>query len=193
MLIEGPVGAIEADWSERDRGAALLCHPHPLYGGSMHDMVLSEIDAGLASQGISSLRFNFRGVGASAGRHDKGVGEVEDVIFLANWLRERSDKIMLTGYSFGAMMVLNALDQAAPDGFLLVAPPVKMMEVTGAPVGAGAVILGEQDNIVEVDGTEQFFSEAGINVHRIPGADHFFMGAGDRIREVSADLAGTVF
>ncbi|MEZ5557383.1 MAG: hypothetical protein R3E86_02385 [Pseudomonadales bacterium] len=152
MDIPGPVGALEADFSAGAtpaRGHAVLCHPHPLYGGSMHDAVLGCVSDALLSAGVSCLKFNFRGVGASEGRHDGRGGEVEDLGAALAWLlAEPPDGVPVTslwlcGYSFGAHVVWQYLArQASGTGrahalassaggrvarVLLVAPPVGPM------------------------------------------------------------------
>ena len=114
ISIDGPKGKIEAQLRLSDSGSgefSLLCHPHPLYGGSMDDVVLTYIDAALEARDVSSLRFNFRGVGASTGVHDKGVGEVDDLHYLGDWLRENHNvnRLIVCGYSFGAIVALKAL------------------------------------------------------------------------------------
>ncbi|NIV39279.1 MAG: alpha/beta hydrolase, partial [Anaerolineae bacterium] len=90
--------------------AAVICHPHPLGGGSMHNGVVEAIARGLASRGVTALRFNFRGVGASEGVHDNGRGERDDIAGAQNWLLAQpavdARRVSLVGYSFGACVAL---------------------------------------------------------------------------------------
>lgn len=183
LLIPGKAGNLEAilDLPDGASRCAVLCHPHPLYGGSMSDNVISVLSAAFVGVGIGSCRFNFRGVGSSAGQHDKGVGEVEDVVSVANWLtRERAiSTLFLCGYSFGAVVVLNALPLIAAAKSILVAPPVRLMEAGDVPGQSMLVILGEEDDIVDCHSTRSFFEDATVNT--INQADHFFANASAEI------------
>ncbi len=187
--INGAAGPLEVIWRKRgNERSALLCHPHPLYGGSMYDAVLDALDRACDENNISSLRFNMRGVGRSAGAHDKGVGEAQDVITLANWLdNEQPGELVLCGYSFGAMMVLEALPEVPGAAAVLVAPPVVHMKKasTVPPSSLTLAILGEQDQIVDAQSTAEWLMGGGnVQLHRIPGADHFFAGEHDTITGV---------
>ena len=183
LLIPGKAGSLEAilDLPDGASRCAVLCHPHPLYGSSMSDNVISVLSVAFVGVGIGSCRFNFRGVGASAGQHDKGVGEVEDVVSVANWLtRERAiSTLFLCGYSFGAVVVLNALLLIAAAKSILVAPPVRLMEAGDVPGQSILVILGEEDDIVDCQSTRSFFEGATVNT--ISQADHFFATASAEI------------
>jgi uncharacterized protein len=137
-MVPGPVGRLEGSFSEPAGAtdAIVLCHPHPQYGGSMRDAVLDTIAAVADRLGMAQLRFNFRGVGASDGSFDRGVGEVDDLLFVLDWLRaqKRPTSIRVAGYSFGSSVVWRALDRAgALAGVLLVAPPVAMMDFPPHP------------------------------------------------------------
>ncbi|MEM7216727.1 MAG: alpha/beta fold hydrolase [Pseudomonadota bacterium] len=182
MQIDATVGPLEARMDVRttDTRAALLCHPHPQYGGSMHDAVLDCAAQRLSDAGFATLRFNFRGVGGSAGAFDNGVGEKVDVIDAWNWLRAQSnwDALWLVGYSFGAAMAWGAQrDCAGLDRLVLIAPPASAIALP-AEAGDGAydVIVGTEDG---------FFSAArlppGARLQTLPGADHFFGGEFDAL------------
>ena len=111
LFLPGPVGRLEALLEEPDDRepclAAVLCHPHPLYGGTMHNKVVYRLARGLRQAGLVVLRFNFRGVGASEGEHAKLVGEVEDARAALVWLRGRYPGLgfALAGFSFGARVI----------------------------------------------------------------------------------------
>ncbi len=111
LTIRGPAGALEALLEEPDhiatRMAAVVCHPHPLYGGTMHNKVVYRIARGLRRAGIVALRFNFRGVGKSQGEHAHMTGEIEDVRAALEYLRERYPELpyALAGFSFGSRAV----------------------------------------------------------------------------------------
>ena len=159
--------------------AAVLCHPHPLYGGNLHDGVLDHVARALLHRGVSCLRFNFRGVGASDGRFDGGGGETDDLMDAIAWLhaRETTRHLWLAGYSFGAHVVWQALGRGAEaDRVLLVAPPVGRMafEVRrlACPVD---VFAGAADEFID---QQTLAAWDGVNIHLLAGADHFFVGCG---------------
>ena len=111
LKISSPAGELEADYYNpaQAQNAALLCHPHPSYGGSMHDAVLALSAASLDNSGAdwAHLRFNFRGVGKSTGSFDEGVGEQDDLVAAWDWLRAQNDwqSLTLIGYSFGLSLI----------------------------------------------------------------------------------------
>jgi hypothetical protein len=131
FFLEGPVGRLEAllnPGSSDATHAALVCHPHPLGGGTMHNKVVFHAMKALNSFGFPVLRFNFRGTGLSAGRHDEGRGEIEDVQTALAWLkRDFALPIFFAGFSFGSATGLRA---ACPD------PEVKALISIGTPVEA---------------------------------------------------------
>jgi hypothetical protein len=110
LLLEGPAGRIEALLKRAPgaRAAALVCHPHPRYGGTMYDKVVSRLARALHRAGISVLRFNFRGVGGSDGAFDEGRGEREDARAMLEFLAREHDVLLAAGFSFGAWVALAA-------------------------------------------------------------------------------------
>lgn len=177
LLIQGPAGSLEAALEMPiDPGAAvaILCHPHPLYGGSMNDAVLGLVGEALAEVGVNPLRFNFRGVGASQGGFDEGRGEVGDLLAVIDWAQAQgAGAIWQAGYSFGAHIVCQALPQASqPARLLLVAPPTAAMDMRlQAPPCPLDVFAGDSDQFVDCGALNRW---PGTKVHLIPGADHFF-------------------
>ncbi len=111
LFLDGPAGRLEALLEEPEdqapRQAVLLCHPHPLYGGTMHNKVVYRMARGLRRAGLAVLRFNFRGVGQSQGEHAHMAGEIEDARAALTWLRERYPDLpfALAGFSFGAAVI----------------------------------------------------------------------------------------
>lgn len=130
LFLEGPAGRLEAllnAGAPNATHAALICHPHPLFGGTLHNKVVFHTMKALNSFGFPALRFNFRGAGLSHGEHDQGQGEVEDVRTALNWLdTEFHLPIIFAGFSFGAAVGLRA---SAPDN------RVKALIGVGTPVG----------------------------------------------------------
>ena len=179
-LIDGPAGRLEAVLEkpiEPGSTVAILCHPHPLYGGSLHDAVLGLVTEALADAGVNSLRFNFRGVGESQGSFDEGRGEVDDLLAVIGWAQgEGAGAIWLAGYSFGAHIVCRALAQAPePARLLLVAPPTAVMEVAmPSPPCPLDVFVGDGDEYVDQTALSHW---PGAQTHLIAGADHFFSGS----------------
>jgi len=182
MLIKGPTGEIEAQWDRvaDAKGNAILCHPHPQFGGSMDDGVVNLASSALGQHGFNCLRFNFRGVGQSTGEFDQGMGEVDDLMAVILWLATElpGQKLWLMGYSFGANIVWRSLTQLSTEqvaGVLLVAPPVGRMvfpQHTTLPCQVFA-LAGDQDDFVD---QQSFGAWPGINTTVIAGADHFFTG-----------------
>jgi alpha/beta superfamily hydrolase len=199
LNIPSPTGSLEAYFTaasapEDSAGGpsiatatcAVLCHPHPLYGGNMHDGVLDCVAGTLLRAGVGCLRFNFRGVGASSGSHDGGAGEVDDLLAAIAWVRanERVDHLWLGGYSFGAFVAWESLARDAnPERVLLVAPPVGRMPFTDRSPGCRVdAFAGDQDEFVDLAALTAW---QGVDAHVIAGADHFFSsprGAWDELR-----------
>jgi len=161
---------------------AVVCHPHPQYGGSMENDLVIALAAGLGAAGFATVRFDFRGVGASGGHYDDGRGEVDDVRAAAALLRDRLEapRVALVGYSFGSVMALRA-GTAEPDattGIVAIAPPVRMIGLdflagTALPL---AFVTGDRDQfcpLATLESARQRFAPAST-IALIPGADHFF-------------------
>jgi len=181
ISIEGPAGLLEARIDGEGDTAMVLCHPHPLYGGSMDDLVLEAMARAATKCGISVLRFNFRGVGHSEGVHGGGKGEVDDVLAAVNWLFDQGYRsVDLAGYSFGAVMALRAAAKKVVNRLLLVAPPVSMLQGVPLPALPICVVIGDEDQFVDASGAAKYFDE-GAQLHVVPHADHFFHGYHDQI------------
>lgn len=183
--IPGPSGVLEARLdspTEAPGTFAILCHPHPQYGGDMSDAVLDVLASACQRYGVATLRFNFRGVGASDGEFDNGDGEAADLQAVIGWLQEQHDVVdlWLGGYSFGANVVWKVLPLIdAPQRVLLVAPPVGFMEFDNhrlpCPVD---VFAGDADEYID-NATLARWQD--VESHVITGANHFFIGAADEL------------
>ncbi len=176
--------------------AAIVCHPHPQYGGDMDNSLVMAAAGTLAERGVATLRFNFRGVGGSEGGYGGGPGEADDARAAVAWLRERSPqaKICLGGYSFGAIVALLAgHDGEAVDRLFAIALPVSMFDA--APIvgsrKAKLFVAGDRDAYCPWSALEALVERlSGENqLTRIPGADHFFSGHEERVAEAVARFA----
>jgi uncharacterized protein len=161
------------------RRGVVITHPHPLYGGDMDNPVVLAIQQAYRHRGFSTLRFNFRGVGASAGRFDNGVGERADVQAALTWAAGLGmTDIDLAGYSFGAWV--NASITAGIRGMLMVSPPVAFMKFS-PPVAIAPlrlIVTGDRDEIAPpamIDRWRAHWNPAAA-FEVIPGADHFYTG-----------------
>jgi uncharacterized protein len=180
--------------------AAVVCHPHPMYGGSMHNNVVEAILAAMWQAGYATLRFHFRGVGASEGEHDGGPGEVDDALAATSFLMAqpgvRKEGVAMTGYSFGAMVALSAgYERAEIARIVAVALPLAMADAR-IPDGASKPVLlvsGDRDSYSPVAGLQELASRIGgtVRLEIIPGADHFFGGREAELsRAIAAALKG---
>ena len=194
ITIPGPVGNLEAriEAGTNDQWA-ILCHPHPLYGGSMHDAVLETAADVLMERNIGTVRFNFRGVGASDGDHDEGRGEADDLVAVRDWLaaEHAPGELWLAGYSFGANVVWRARSRIAEARrIVLIAPPVGAMEFSppnDAEAARVTVVAGDRDAFVDLD-TLRAWSGGRCDIRTVDGADHFFGGRWDALAEVLREL-----
>jgi len=178
-------GRLARPTSQTSAPGAVVCHPHPLYGGSMDNNVVAAILDALWALDFATLRFNFRGVGRSEGEHGGGAAEIEDVAaavrFLSGQAGVRSGDLALAGYSFGARVALAAAPAIAEVATVIaVALPVSMMEL---PPMAGwdkrlILMAGDRDSICGPRDIEAFraCAEPHASLSLIAGADHFFGG-----------------
>ncbi len=183
LTLAGAAGPLEAllDCPEgAPRAVALVLHPHPLYGGTMRNKVAHTLARTLAGLGAATLRFNFRGVGASAGPHDHGRGEAEDAARAAAWLRAAlpGRPLWLAGFSFGAWVALRAAPVVRPDCLVTVAPPADrydQAEVT-RPDCPWLLVQGDADEVVDAAAVLRWARRMMPPPHivRLPGTGHFF-------------------
>lgn len=194
FLIKGPAGPLEAVLSlakgEQVRGFGIVCHPHPLYGGSLSNKVVHILSKTFNEMGLHTLRFNFRGVGHSRGRFDKGIGEADDVQAVYEWMRQRYPElpVWLAGFSFGAYVALRAQAAIQPQRLLVVAPPVAMFdfEQAEAPTMPWMVIQGAKDEVSSPDRVSVWVGKQQNNPPHyvwMGDADHFFHGKLSKLRE----------
>lgn len=188
LLLEGASGPIETviDLPQHLRGIALVCHPHPLFGGTLDNKVAQTLAKTLRDLGYAGLRPNFRGVGKSAGEHDHGVAETEDMLRVIEHGRERFGAlpVALAGFSFGAYVQTRVAKRLAEAGrpaqrLILVATATGF--VAGArsyatePVPADTIVIhGEADETVRLANVLDWARPQELPVIVVPGADHFF-------------------
>lgn len=173
---------------------AVICHPHPLYGGSMHNNVVDRLFAHLPAQGVTALRFNFRGAGRSQGEHGDGRTEPADVVAAIDGATARMPDVpvLLAGYSFGADVAL-AVDDPRIGGWLAVSPPLRIVDPTTMAAA------GDPRPTVIVTGSADAFrspADAGqvteawptTEVRAVDGVDHFWMQGLDQVAAAADDL-----
>jgi uncharacterized protein len=173
--------------------AVVLCHPHPLYGGTMHSAVVLAIAKVLAEKGgqnVAHLRFNYRGVGASEGLYGEGLGEIEDARAAIRALRERAPRAKMTvcGYSFGTFVGLRAaVLEGGVERVTLVAPAVRIfhfVKADGAAFqGRLAIFVGDRDEFCDVSEAEELARGLGARLTIFPDADHYFLKSRRKLAE----------
>jgi alpha/beta superfamily hydrolase len=185
----GPAGTIEGLWKEASgppRGSAVFAHPHPLHGGTLHNKVVFRASRALTAAGYATLRFNFRGVGQSEGRHDGGRGEIDDFrAALDEAVRRGGLPVLAGGFSFGSSVALQA--SAADErvaaliaiGLPLASLPVESLPRPRVPA---LFVTGERDAFGPPALLAEFVRDSG-EVVIVPGADHFFEGKVEQLAE----------
>lgn len=186
--IAGPAGRIEAhayDPGSRKRGIALVAHPHPLFGGTMDNKVVQTLAKSFLDLGYLSVRFNFRGVGASSGTHDEGRGETEDALALIEFLKGKEGELplALAGFSFGGYVQARVAQGTDPERIALVAPAVGKFDMPGVKAGA-LLIHGEEDDVIPLADLFAWARPQGHAVVVLPGAGHFFHGRLTQLRQI---------
>ena len=188
ISLEGPAGLIESrvDSPEYPKGIALVCHPHPLFGGTNENKVVHTVASTLIRLGYAVLRPNFRGVGFSAGDHDEGRGETEDMLLILDEARRIFGELplVLAGFSFGAFVqtrVAKALTESGQPARRLILIGTATGPVEGArhyaPPAVEAntlVIHGSADTTVPLTNVLAWAEPLDLPIVIIPGADHFF-------------------
>lgn len=181
--IAGPAGPIECAIDEpgqvAPRGLAVACHPHPLHGGTLDNKVVQTLARASVELGLSSVRFNFRGVGGSGGAWDEGRGEVDDALAVIEAFGGLQEPLVLGGFSFGGYIAAQAAAQLAesarPRRLVLIAPATSRFTVPAVPEST-LVVHGEADDVVPLSATLDWARPLSLPVTVVPGAGHFFHG-----------------
>ena len=195
LHIAGPVGVIECavdtpEWtsgpatlpastSGTSRGVAVVCHPHPVHGGTLDNKVTQTLARAFVQLGFTAVRFNFRGVGASAGTWDEGHGEIDDALAVISSQRLPAMPLVLAGFSFGAYVASQAASRLADDAkaerLVLVGPAVQSFAMAAVPADT-LVIHGEHDDVVPLAAVFDWARPQALPVVVVPGTGHFFHG-----------------
>ncbi len=194
VVINGPVGQLEALYlenkgldNEQPRGIALICHPNPVQGGTMLNKVVSTLQRTARDAGLITLRFNYRGVGASEGSHDMGTGEVDDAQAAAEWLRAKHPDLPLTlfGFSFGGFVAaslggrLEAKGEQLKHLFMVAAAVTRLNGYDLLPVNCPLTLIQpETDEVIDpqavYDWSEKL--ERPHELLKVAECGHFFHG-----------------
>jgi alpha/beta superfamily hydrolase len=185
FLLRGPAGILECATDvpapDCERPATIIiCHPHPLHGGTMHNKVVTILERSMRELGLRTVRFNFRGVGKSEGEHDDGYGETDDLFTVAEWVRHTrpEDSLWLGGFSFGSYIALKAALNLDIGQLISVAPPADRYAFACLqhPDCPWLIIQGDEDDVVNIDGVRAWVKniEPPPNLVVMEKAGHFF-------------------
>ncbi|MBT8144408.1 MAG: alpha/beta hydrolase [Gammaproteobacteria bacterium] len=197
-VVAGPAGALQTlvEAPENPVGIAVICHPHPLYQGTMTNKVAHTLARVFNDLGFVAVRFNFRGVGDSAGTYDEAVGETEDALAIRSWAESEWPGLPLwmAGFSFGAFVALRSTAVRLPDGLVSVAIPVQRFDVESQsqPQCPWIIVQGDQDELVDAAAVVDWVNalEPGPELVVLDGVDHFFHGRLRQLREILHGLIG---
>jgi hypothetical protein len=185
ITVAGPAGALQALVEIPDPldvyHFGVICHPHPLYGGTLDNKVVYTLARAFQELGAPTIRFNFRGVGASAGSFDHGVGEAQDALAVVAYGRQRfpNAALWLAGFSFGGAIAVRCEAATRPERLVAVAPGVTILDVGSvAPSCPWLVVQGDADDVIEpqfvLDWVSRLSPRPEVSV--LQGAGHFFHG-----------------
>ncbi|MGH8199781.1 MAG: alpha/beta hydrolase [Steroidobacteraceae bacterium] len=206
LRLRGPAGEIEAlaelPAEERAAGGGapaafgVVCHPHPLYGGTLDNKVVYTLARAFVELGVPAIRFNFRGVGGSAGQYDEGAGETDDALAVIAYGRERWPGAVpwLGGFSFGGAVAVRAAVRARPERLVTVAPGITRvtMEGVASPTCPWLIAQGDADDVIDPAAVLEWAGRQSPapTVRVLCGAGHFFHGRLHELRAVVLDFLG---
>ena len=199
LLLPGPAGQLEVmitspEIPRNPPTLVVICHPHPLFGGTLHNKVIYTLARCFNSIGLAAVRFNFRGVGLSQGEYDNGNGETDDLLAILAWLKESCPEraIWLAGFSFGAYVAARAAKVWPAKQLICVAPPIENFPFKELPPFPCPWILvqGDEDEVVSPTAVFSWVNslEHPPEVIKIHGATHFFHGHLIKLRDCLATL-----
>jgi alpha/beta superfamily hydrolase len=186
LFIDGPAGQMEAilelPADQKPVASAVICHPHPQHGGTMHNKVAHTLARAFGRLGFAALRFNFRGTENSEGEFDNGVGELDDALAAIEWMRARDPgkDLWVAGFSFGAAIAVKAAVATEINGLVSVAPAISRFAsgLDAQPSCPWLVVQGDQDELVDIEETVEWVDglAPGPELLIVPGGEHFFHG-----------------
>lgn len=199
FTLAGPAGALETRLELPDDSAppavfGVVCHPHPLHGGTMDNKVTHVLARSMLECGAPAFRFNFRGVGASGGAFEHGRGETDDLAAVVNEGRRRfpSAELWLGGFSFGAFVALRGAARLAPVKLVAVAPPVARFDLgeVAHPDCDWMLAQGDADDVVPSEAVLRWAAEQPRKprLHVLAGAGHFFHGRLHELKPLVVDF-----
>jgi Predicted hydrolase of the alpha/beta superfamily len=185
VLLDGPAGVLEVAVDRTEcpprPAVAVICHPLPTEGGTMHNKVVTMTARALRELGLDTVRFNFRGIGASEGVFDEGDGEADDLRAVADWVRAQRPEAALwvAGFSFGAYVALRTAELLQPAFLLTIAPPVRRswdFNALTLPTCPWLVIQGDADEVVDPQAVSDWIDAMPRppQLVRMPDTSHFF-------------------
>ncbi len=196
LFILGPAGKLEAlaeNFDGAPKGVLVVCHPHPLHGGTMQNKVVHTLARAGHELGLATLRFNYRGVGKSEGGYDEGDGETDDLLAVIDWLDDRFPAIplWLAGFSFGAYVAMRASNQRPVQQLITVAPAVNLVRFEGlkTPDCAWLLLQGKEDEIVPYQEVIDWVGKLTTPPETVyfDGVSHFFHGQLVNLRQTLID------
>ncbi len=199
LTLPGPAGPIEAlidvPAGAEARSFAVICHPHPLYGGTLDNKVVFTLARACGELGVPAIRFNFRGVGGSAGQFDEGVGETEDVRAVIEFGRQRfpQSELWLAGFSFGGAVAIHAASDCHPGLLIAVSPAVMRLEHRLDVDGVRQrhcpwlIVQGDADEVIDAEAVRSWAAQVSPppELLLMKGASHFFHG---RLHELRGEV-----
>jgi len=201
LLIDGPAGQLQllhstvnndSDELINSNCIAIICHPHPLYSGSMNNKVVHIINKTFNSAGLNTIRFNFRGVEKSQGEFANAIGEVDDLLAVIEWAKKQStlDSMYLAGFSFGSFIAAQVASRSdlniKIEKVLLIAPPVGMYDFDAVDIKQPCLVIqGGLDTVVDPANVKTWFDSQADNfvLEWHEEAEHFFHGKLNFIRD----------
>jgi uncharacterized protein len=173
LLIEGLLNKSSADQG------VVICHPHPLMGGSMHNNVVEAIQEAFAAENYTTLRFNFRGAGRSTGIYDEGRGEQEDIFAVCQYLQNIGTKrLSFAGYSFGSWVGSKVIERS-DNPFttsIFISPPINYFDFDFTKLNCkiNMIVCGNKDQFCDLEVLQERTKYLDVNLKIIPGTDHFY-------------------
>ncbi|MGC1548690.1 MAG: alpha/beta fold hydrolase [Rhodanobacter sp.] len=185
FALSGPAGKLEvitdvAERADARHGVAVICHPNPVQGGTMHNKVVTMVERALRESGLDTVRFNFRGTGDSEGSYDDGNGESDDLASVVAWVRKvrPDDALWLAGFSFGSYVTIRSAAKLQAKALISIAPPAGRwsFETITVPTCPWLIVMGEADEVVEPQAVFDWIDslEQPPELVRMPETGHFF-------------------